>query len=292
MPYCVRCGVELQKDSKACPLCQTEVILPPEHDAGGTVSAYPDYMPRRRRPTLNLVPSRGFLFLVTFLLVLPMVVTFIIDFKSTGTLTWSFYPIASLALLWILIAYPALLKGNTVLLVLTVDIFAILLFLISMDLYSGAFMEWAQYPALSLFLIWIYAAAPLIFTWNRPIPVVVIWFLGTAGYLAAMNTLTGGDWFLPLALPIISLLASMALIAVIIAKAAKSKPLLISGMSMLFAVIFFTGADVIINLYLLHHFDLTWSPITSAVLIPTAIFLIMINNNSELRLYLQKKFHV
>ncbi len=291
MPYCVRCGVELQKEYKACPLCQTEVILPSDKDSGKDIIAFPDHMPRRMRPTLNLVPSRGFMFFMTFLLIVAILVTFFIDFTNSHTVTWSFYPMTSLALLWILIAYPAKLKGHTLLQVITVDIFAIVFFLISMDLFSGPSLEWAQYPALSLLLIWFFIASLLI--WNTPLPVIGSWFLGICCFLLAMDKVTGSiDWFMPLGFPIMVMMALMSLLGFFLAKIVRKKPLLTAGVFLFAVAIFFIGTDAVVNLFLSHLFNLTWSPVPSSVLIPTAIFLIIVDGNADLKAYLAKKFHI
>ncbi len=293
MPYCVRCGVELQKDYKACPLCQTEVILPSDEEPGQGIISFPDHMPRRSRPTLNLVPSHAFMVLMTFLIVVPILVTFFIDFTNNRGVTWSFYPMASLALLWVLIVYPAKLRGHTLLQVITIDFFAIILFLISMDLYSGPFPEWAQYPVLSLTLIWIYLASLMIFTWHNPLPIIGLWFSGTCGFLIVMDKMTGGaDWFLPLALPILLMAALIGVLGIVLAKIARKKPLLSAGLSLFAVAIFITGIDGVVNHYLGQYFDLTWSPILLAVLIPTAIFLIVVDGNPDLKAYLNKKFHL
>lgn len=293
MPYCVRCGVELQKDCKTCPLCQTEVVLPGEQDFGEGASVFPDHMPRRMRQNLNLAPSRAVLFLVTFILVVPILVTFIIDFTANHAVTWSFYPMTSLALLWILIAYPALLRGHTVFQVLTVDIFALMFFLLSMDLYLGPFPEWSQYPLLSLSLLWFYLSAPLIFTWNHAAIVLGIWFLATSGFLYAIDKLTGGtDWFLTLGLPVLGLVALVSGLGLLLFRLIGKKPLLIAGIASLALALSLSVMDGLVNLYVSQYFSLTWSPVLSAVLVPTGFFLFLTHGNSDLRAFLAKKFHV
>lgn len=292
MAYCVRCGVELQKGIKACPLCKTEVILPEEQDPSDRVMLFSDRIPRRVRPRMDLAPSRSFLLLVTFIILLPTLVTLIVDLTVNRTITWSFYPITSLALLWILIAYPSMLKGHTLFQIITMDLFSISIFLMSLDLYSGSFPEWSHYPALSLLLVWVYLAGPLLFSWKRINLILIIWFLGTAGFLLAIDLLTGGrDWFLQLGLPIIAVLFIAAIIGVIIRVSFKEKPLLGAGIAVLAAVFVFVVIDVTVNLFV-DELNLTWSPILAAVLVPTAVFLFIVNGNDDLKAYLIKKFHL
>lgn len=292
MPYCVRCGVELQKNMKACPLCHTEVILPGEQEVHEGVGVFPDHVPPKRRPALNLAPSRSFLLLATFILVVPLLVTLIIDVTVSGHITWSFYPITSLALLWILIAYPALLKRPTLLPIVTVDLFAMMIFLVSMDLYSGPFPEWSQYPVLALLLVWVYIVAPLIFTWKRLGLILGMWFMGTACYLYAMDLATGQTpWFLTLALPILCVVTLAGVACVSLRKLAP-KPLLAVSLFLIVLTVGLMVIDGIVNLYCQQRLTLTWSPILSAVFLPTAVFLFLVHRNPDLKAYLAKEFHV
>ena len=93
---------------------------------------FSERIPRNVRPRVNLAPSRAFIFLATFILLVPLLITLIIDITANRTITWSFYPVTSLALLWVLIAYPSLLKGHTTFQVITMDILSIAVFLLSL----------------------------------------------------------------------------------------------------------------------------------------------------------------
>jgi len=293
MAYCVRCGVELQKGLKYCPLCNTEVILSDEECIDEGMRPFSDRIPRNVRPRVNLAPSRAFVFLATFIILVPLLVTLIIDFTANRTITWSFYPITSLALLWILIAYPSLLKGHTPFQVITMDILSIAVFLLSLDLYSGSFPQWSQYPALALLLLWVYIAAPFLFTWKRIYLVVIVWFSGTAAFLYALDKLTGGkDWFYPLGLPVLLLTGFAVMIILLSAKTSKDKPLLTTGTAAFAISVLIIGIDIVCNLYVKGSFTVTWSPIPAAVFIPGAIFMFIVEYRPELKAYLIKKFHL
>lgn len=293
MAYCVRCGVELQKGLESCPLCNTEVILPDDPDVEEGMRPFSERIPRNVRPRVNLAPSRAFIFLATFILLVPLLITLIIDITANRTITWSFYPVTSLALLWVLIAYPSLLKGHTTFQVITMDILSISVFLLSLDLYSGSFPEWSQYPALALLLLWVYVAIPFLLTWKRIYLIVTIWFSGTAVFLFAIDKLTGGaDWFLSLGLPILVLAGLVAAIIMIVVKTSKKKPLLTTATAAFALAVLMLGIDVVVNLYVKEMFVVTWSPIPAAALFPTAIFLFIVEYSPELKLYLMKKFHM
>lgn len=293
MAYCVCCGVELQKGLESCPLCNTEVILPNDQDIEEGMRPFSERIPRNVRPRVNLVPSRAFIFLATFILLVPLLITLIIDLTANRTITWSFYPITSLALLWILIAYPSLLKGHTTFQVITMDILSVAVFLLSLDLYSGSFPEWSQYPALALLLLWVYVAIPILFTWKRIYLIVTIWFLGTAAFVFALDKLTGGaDWFFTLGLPILVLVGLTVVIIMVMVKTAKNKPLLVIGVSLFILSVLVIGIDAVVNLFVKGKLFIAWSPILAAVFVPAAIFLFIVNSSPELKLYLLKKFHM
>jgi len=292
MAYCVRCGVELQKGLKYCPLCNTEVILPNDEYIEEGIRPFSDRIPRNVRPRVNLTPSRAFVILATFIILVPLLITLIIDLTANRTITWSFYPITSLVLLWILIAYPSLLKGHTPFQVITMDILSIAVFLLSLDLYSGSFPQWSQYPALALLLLWVYIAGPMLFSWKRIYLVIALWFLGTAGFLLAIDLLTGGrNWFIQLALPIIAVLTFVGITGAVMRSLFKSKPLLAAGITMIIVVMVLISIDAIVNLYVAKP-SLTWSPILAAVIVPAAVFLFIVNGNNDLKAYLIKKFHL
>ena len=131
MAYCVRCGVELDKGLKACPLCDTEVLLADELNDEQEITAFSTRAPRIRRPKFTMEFSKPFVFLISFILLIPLLVTLIVDFSMNNTITWSFYPITSLILVWILITYPSFFRGYSLFQVFTVDILAIAVFLLS-----------------------------------------------------------------------------------------------------------------------------------------------------------------
>ena len=278
-------------------MCSTEVVLQVEEEFEEGSQLFPDHLPHSSSHnmgrTFNIAPSRALLSLVTFIIIVPILVTFIIDYTHTHSITWSFYPMTSLTLLWVLFAYPAILKRHTVFQIITSDFFAVIVFLISLDLYSGPFPEWSLYPAVSLLLVWVYISAPLVLKWKYPVLVIGMWFLGTATFLYAIDIMTKGeDWFFLLGLPIVAVIGIVAALLAIILKCFSNKPFFIAGMSAFFAAFSLVIIDGVVNLYLSRLFCLTWSPILVSVLFPTAVFLVVINYNQDLKAYLSKKFHL
>lgn len=83
--YCVRCGVELQKGVKTCPLCGLRVWHP-ELTEAPEPRPYPAFAGGAER-----VRPGGLLLILTFLFALPIIICLMVDFKLSGGVTWSGY---------------------------------------------------------------------------------------------------------------------------------------------------------------------------------------------------------
>jgi len=99
MPYCPRCGVETDPSIRSCPLCKT--VLPVFDDLGPGEPAWPSpgevpHDPAQSYPTSGELRSRAFLAVVGVFLTAAVAVT-APDLFTTGALTWSRWPLVSLA---------------------------------------------------------------------------------------------------------------------------------------------------------------------------------------------------
>lgn len=115
MPYCVNCGVELESGAKSCPLCLSPVILP---DCGGQVP------PKHAHPVLdpedkeNFTASEGHLMVWELLSVsfgIAALAVSVVDLAESSGLQWSLYPLASIALAWILLTILLRARGPSLL---------------------------------------------------------------------------------------------------------------------------------------------------------------------------------
>jgi hypothetical protein len=289
MAYCVKCGVELDQNLTSCPLCTTPVYLP-EDIEDGVQKRYPDRVQKSQPKHINLVPSKAFVYLMTFIFVIPTIVCLMIDIRRYSTVTWSFYPVASLLLIWILMAYPALMKRYSFIKVITIDIYSTVLFLISLDLYSGGFLSWSIYPVASLLLIWVYFLLAYLFGRRNSIFIVIIGYISTGLYLYLIEQATKSTWFFELGMPILSLLGVLTLLVLILKRFFNGIGLL--GLIFSALSFFCIGVEVFINRFVYKNVSLFWSLIVAGVFIPVSIFLFFIQSNEEFRIYLQKKFHL
>lgn len=87
MSYCVRCGVELENGTPACPLCQTPVIDPTAPPAEPVRPLYP----HSAHEGIPKVSSRAKFILLSILLAIPTFVTLTCDISLSGGITWSGY---------------------------------------------------------------------------------------------------------------------------------------------------------------------------------------------------------
>lgn len=94
MSYCVRCGVELEAGTPACPLCKTPVIDPTAPPAEPARPLYPKIAPEGIPK-----PSRRVVFiLLCIFLAIPAFVTLTCDLSLSGMITWSGFVLAAVAI--------------------------------------------------------------------------------------------------------------------------------------------------------------------------------------------------
>jgi len=110
MPYCPRCGVEVDQIEKTCPLCETDIpVLDSVKNSG-----------RRLYPSENL-PSEHYhmtdqtrlryQMVITFIMLIPILMVLSTDYMITGRISWSRYVLTSLITLWLLIIVPFMKTG-------------------------------------------------------------------------------------------------------------------------------------------------------------------------------------
>jgi hypothetical protein len=295
MAYCVKCGVELQDKPEACPLCQTPVMLPPsmreEMSAGDSGLLYPDRLPRGMRKKNDLIPSGPVVLLVSILLLIPFLVTFYTDWKANGRISWSFYPMTSLVLLWLMVAYPALLKRHTLSTAFTVDALATAVFLVSLDLYADKGLAWSWYPASALVLVWLCVMLPF-WLYRRPVWMALAYFVSVGLFLWLMEWVTdSGPWFLTLALPLTGAVSLCGLGFWIAFRVLKGR-----FASLALGTLLLTLLMVVIDLLIRYHLNRTveifWSPLAAAVGLPLSLLFLAIHRSAELRALLHKRFHL
>ena len=97
--YCVKCGVELQKGVKTCPLCGLPVYHP-------DIDESPEPGPYPRHGGEEAVSRSGLLFLVTFAFAIPLVICLLTDLLMNGAVTWSGYVMGGLLTGYVALCLP------------------------------------------------------------------------------------------------------------------------------------------------------------------------------------------
>ncbi len=181
MSYCVNCGVELAPAEKKCPLCGVQVINPV-----APVSDFPTSKsyPARMEKISKKIDRKYFASLASILLMIPLLITVIVDLITGDGLSWSLYVIGALFLLFVWGAFPFF------------------------------------FPKIHVFLFTVLDGI-----------VLIVFVFGIA-------FVSGGDWFLPLGLPISS---SVVLLALGLATLFCGKKHRVAGLSKLAAVLFASG---------------------------------------------------
>lgn len=132
MSYCVNCGVELADDVKACPLCGVPVINPAIEKRPSETLHYPQTpMEGYRSNYRDLVGP------IAIFLLIPVLITIICNWLTSGRLSWSVYVVASIALADVFILLPLALRRPRPVLCISADCVAIALFLWVLEYMTG-----------------------------------------------------------------------------------------------------------------------------------------------------------
>ncbi len=143
MPYCSDCGVELAPDARHCPLCGKPIDVPHEQ------ASHEHYIDPEDRERLTDKERRIIVWETLSVSALIAALTVAaINFLVAHALTWSLYPLFSLAFIWVVFTSPLLLAGRPFWAVLLPAI-ALPAFLIGLDAVDGR-LSWAPPVALPI----------------------------------------------------------------------------------------------------------------------------------------------
>ncbi|HUU79763.1 MAG TPA: hypothetical protein VMX55_15600 [candidate division Zixibacteria bacterium] len=166
MPYCTRCGVEVEPNKVNCPLCNTP-IQSIDEELPDYKSKYPEEQeikeektPRTAKQTRMLVWE-----IISFILFIPLIITLSINLIVDHAVNWALYPISSLLLAWIIITIPLVFYKKVVIIAIGESLPFLVYFLV-IDLIDNGHLNW--YVPLAL---------PIIGTFGIVSTVVAIGFI-------------------------------------------------------------------------------------------------------------------
>jgi len=145
MPYCKECGVEVEAYIEICPLCSTPIYDKDIEPRKKTVN-YPDIPlvdTNKKVMRFFIWEIISSLLLTSFLIV--VLTNFILEFR----ISWAWYPMASILLVWLLTTIPLFLVKKPLLIPILV-VLSITAFIGFIDFIDDFSFEWAHIIALPL----------------------------------------------------------------------------------------------------------------------------------------------
>ena len=291
MPYCVNCGVQLEKYAKSCPLCKTQVPKGIVDERERNID-YPDY----RTPSADEAKRVNRIFigrLLSMMFFNYAAIVLIINLSINSAVTWSLIPVLSIVLVGYGVAYPFFRKRNTFFRLYTYDSIAVIIYLLALNLIISGNIEWAKYAALSVSLAWsILAGFFITGRIRRFMPVTVFYILSAVVFFVAFafainNRLSA----FKLVLPVTGLILVAALLAYFIITARAGGLLGVLWVALISVSLVSLGLDAIISNYLLGHISLSWSLIVDAVTVPLFVTALTIKKSREIKAIISKKMH-
>ena len=160
MPYCVKCGVELDKSAKKCVLCNTEVMMKGEE----SVSPYP-----KEKAAIQPVNSRYAAALLSILFMIPNFACLVINLMYLEGVYWMYYVFGGTCIIWVIAVFPMLLKRKRYLLYIFMIFMSAVLYTLLISLALDG-LNWFITLALPVSAaIWIMLAI-LLLIWNKKKP--------------------------------------------------------------------------------------------------------------------------
>ena len=159
MSYCVNCGVELDRDAVACPLCQTPVlnpVCPPD------AQAIPNFPLERQE--VEPVDHRELAILISAMAVCTGICCGLLNLFLWRGVSWWLFVAGACAVLWVWLVPPLLLRRASSVALLLLDLLAVggLLVLIGTVLHGDVWLYGIALPVwagFSLILLTIWVAA-------------------------------------------------------------------------------------------------------------------------------------
>jgi hypothetical protein len=140
MPYCSRCGVEVEDRADRCPLCAAPIQKFDEEGRVSTPGApYPegnlDKEPIEALSAGERIKMAWEIATVSFGII--ALILAIIDILSSWRISWSYIPLMSMLFAWLCYSLPFFLRGHPWLIMASLAP-SLLLYLFLLDIYDGA----------------------------------------------------------------------------------------------------------------------------------------------------------
>jgi hypothetical protein len=287
MAYCVQCGVKLEDGAKECPLCHTEVVLPPSMHEAKKEPLFPKPMPEKGSGGFNKT-SKGVIEL-TLAMLLVSEGTIFFSMWFSGNLAYSFMPLFCPFMAVVLFLFAFVAKHSFVTQA-TVQSVGVSVLLLGLDA-SDWILNWSPIAVGAIVLFWVLAVLPSILNKGKKrIVSAVLSILAVFGYLAFLNWLAKGSltWFFPVAFPtVVVFLLGLGLMCLRFFGKNKVRLPLADLIFFSLIVIFLTicTADLFSTRYLLGVWALRWSISMLAAAVILTLFLLAVSFSRRVRRY-------
>jgi len=150
MPYCPRCGVEVESNKINCPLCNTP-IQPLDEEKPDFESKYPDDVPKEEeKQPRTKKKKRNLIFeIMSIVLAIPLIISITTDLIVDARVTWSLYPVSALLLVWFMAATP-LLFPKKIAVIAAGEFIPLVVFFLVIDLIDNGMLNWYVRVALPI----------------------------------------------------------------------------------------------------------------------------------------------
>jgi hypothetical protein len=154
--------------------------------------------------------------------------------------------------------------------------------LLIVDYAEHGAISWSLVGLASCALAWILIGFPML-TYRRPSLFLSVMGASVLAYLWILGKLIGGDWFMPLALPItVAAMASGSLSALLCLRVKRRGPNLASFI-LFGATLACLAVENILSLHFQGSWSFTWSAIVAVSALPTAVLLLGIQKRLRQR---------
>ena len=166
MPYCSKCGVEVDQGVEKCPLCQLPIngieedVIPPKK--------YPD-VPVEHPKKAPLTPQQKRVRaweIVGASLLIPFLIVVFTDLIVNETVSWARFPMIALLLAWMLTTFPLIFTKRP-LIIIVGEVLSVLIFLVLIDYLHDWKIDWFYKLALPNLAVLILISSAVVLLSNQ-----------------------------------------------------------------------------------------------------------------------------
>ncbi len=287
MAYCVRCGVKLPSGAKTCPLCGTEVQLPPGMEETPSELLFAKRLPPEG--TRGITKARKGLVELIIALFVVSEITVGVSLIFSGALAYMFIPLfciamATVSLVSIVLAKPRYVNNASW------QSLIVALLLLGLD---GADFtwSWSLIATGGIIMFWMYWVFPWIkWTQKHVKSGIALGIVSTLCYLGLINLVVSGalTWFMPVAIPTLLALLVGTLLFLFWFANRKGNRIPIADIVLGTMVVFFSASAVFdgsLTYYKTEIFSLRWASSLLVAAIVILLFMVAVSFSLRLRRY-------